>query len=461
MKTITYGRFEVGLDLRKGPSVSDANRLRQLKNAYVTTGKVIRKRPGLTKVATLEVGTKGLVAGLGKLNTFYESGSIVHANTMFQANKVPHPTATQPVAQVHHGDVFQGFIYVAVEYGGGDVVHHYLDGTTPTHIADAKCPNTTSWIKLASKIWAVNGESVAFSATSLPRNWTTAQDAGFLPTGLQQTGALDALALGQKDRDLVVFFSDSAQVWVPDPDPSLHVFKKPINGVGTRYPRSVNKVSSDTYFLADQGYRSISARGNTDNLADVDVGSPIDSIVKPLLVPGIDPVSAYYAGGGQYWCAIGNTVHTYTFSRTMKISAWAEYTYGITIDNFAELAGVLYLRAGDVVYKVDDAVFSDDGTLYEMVMEMPFLDFKKPGILKQIIGVDAVIQGTADLQLRWDPNDTTLISAKIPISGDTRSGSMTPFPLTSTSVAPVITSTSSAPVQIDALTFYYEELGPI
>jgi len=458
-RPITFDRFEVGLDLRKGPSVSDANRLRELKNAYVTTGKVVRKRPGLIRIATLEPGTKGLVAGLGKLNTFYESGSVTHANALFQANQVAHPTDSQPVARIHKGDVFEGYLYVSVEYADGSIWHHYLDGALPSHITDANCPQSAAWIKMSSKIWAPDGDVVRFSATSMPRDWTTAEDAGFLSTGLQQTGALEALALGQQDRDLVVYFQDSAQIWVPDPDPALHVFKKPINGVGTRYPRSVNNVSGDSYFLSDFGFRSISMRGATDNLTDVDVGSPIDARVKPLLTAGIDPVSTYYAGGGQYWCAIGSSIFAYTFSRTMKISAWSEYTLGVSVDDFATLGGKLYIRSGDDVYQVDDAVFTDDGTSYEMVMEMPYLDFKLPGVMKQIVGVDAVIQGDADLQLRWDPRDPDLITDKIPLAGDTRPGSMTPVEVMATAVAPVITSTSNQAVQIDSLTFYYETLG--
>jgi len=64
--TIAFERFDYGLDLRKGPSTSDANRLRVLRNAYTTEGRTIRKRPGLTKIATLEAGTEGLFAGKGK-----------------------------------------------------------------------------------------------------------------------------------------------------------------------------------------------------------------------------------------------------------------------------------------------------------------------------------------------------------------------------------------------------------
>ena len=47
MASITFDKFDGGLDLRKGASVSDANKLRVCTNAYVTTGKGIQKRPCL------------------------------------------------------------------------------------------------------------------------------------------------------------------------------------------------------------------------------------------------------------------------------------------------------------------------------------------------------------------------------------------------------------------------------
>lgn len=80
MKTITFDRFDCGIDWRKGASVSDANRLREMRNAYVTTGLAAQKRPGLIKVATLEPGTQGLFAASGQLHTFYGAGDLQHAD---------------------------------------------------------------------------------------------------------------------------------------------------------------------------------------------------------------------------------------------------------------------------------------------------------------------------------------------------------------------------------------------
>lgn len=593
MPVITFQDFGLGKDLRKGASVADVNRLRELKNGYVTTGKAIQKRPGTSLVATLETGTHGLVPALGKLNTFTEAGAITHANSLFEAHQVvgsnvnpkvftgsglddltsggsyigtgtptftieidgkvtgsltemakenvapitamaldtattttitsvghgltngnsviitgttsyegtftvasvstdtfvitdtfvaddatgqwelnPNPSSslstitsaahglsnadevtitgttgyngtfavsgvttntfaieivfsnddatgtfekipntfkwkkdsgsfttgvaitalTQTLqegvqvlfgsktghtigdswgvgisssvmaSKVHFGDVFNGFIYVTVEYTNGTVLHHYLDGSTITKITDANCPQSKGVVKVESKIWAINGDTVSFSATGNPRDWTTAEDAGFLPVGLKQRGADESLALGQYQvNKLIIFFKDGAQLWTVDPDPALHVFSQLLPGSSTRYHRGISNLFQDLYFLSDFGFRSVSEAALTGNQAEFDIGSPIDSIIQPLL-PIADthqPQAIFNPRLGQFMVKTGTTVYTFTFSRTAKISAWGGYEYPWVIDDIAVLDGEVYLRSGDNVYKSDDLLFMD------------------------------------------------------------------------------------------------------
>ena len=62
MPAITFDRFDGGLDVRQLASSADANRLRTLKNAYVTTGRTIRKRPGLRRVSRVTKASRGCPA---------------------------------------------------------------------------------------------------------------------------------------------------------------------------------------------------------------------------------------------------------------------------------------------------------------------------------------------------------------------------------------------------------------
>lgn len=522
-KSISFEKFDFGLDLRKGVSTSDANRLRVCRNAHSTEGKTVRKRPGLTLVATLEAGTKGLHAGNGKLNTYFGgTGTVTHANALFKANRVPNTAApTSAVSFVHYSDVFNGFQYVAVEYANGSISHHYLDNpgtwaastaytlgqfriptvangyryeittagtsaatqpTWPTTIGatvtdgtavwtcrtfavtDVNCPNTKQVSKIASKMWAVgtNGDTVRFTKTNDPRDWTTINNAGFLPVGLQQSGANQASALGFYTNRLVVFFADAAQIWSVDPDPALHAFLQSVD-VGTVYPYSHANMSGDVFFLSPSGVRTITRQDVTTNLIDADVGSPIDTeLLKGNFISLTNPRAQYYRGGGQFWLYSGSKVMVFTFSRTTGVSAWSLYEYPFTIDEMDELNAELYMRSGNNVYRVDKAVKTDAGTLFQVDIELAYLDFKSPGMLKHIHGMDAVVTGSCAISHRYDARNTALVTdPPVTISGDSRPGYLFPVELLATNIAPVISNYDDQEFELHQLSYLFDNLGPV
>lgn len=584
-RSITFERFDFGLDLRKGASTSDANRLRVLVNAYTTEGRTIRKRPGTTKIATLEAGTTGLFAGNGKLNTFYGGNApIVHANPLFSAKNVKSPTNNAlAVSKVHYGDVFNGYVYAAVEYVGGEVKHHYLDNPAPwpasTVVAlgsfyqpvaanrfrykvtdvsvgvaawvattaqalgsfrrptvangfryecttagntgatqpawpttngatvvdgtvtwtcrnynstaaaepawptvsgntindggvtwtcytfaidDVNCPHTKQVSKISSKIWAVgaNGDVVRFCATNAPRDWTSSNDAGFLPVGLQQSGAADATALGFYSNRLVVFFADSSQIWQVDVDPAKHAFLQAVD-VGSVLPYSHANMSGDVFFLSPAGVRTITRQDVTTNLIDADVGSPIDrNLLDGDFIVLENAKAQYYRGGGQYWLYSGNKAMVFTFSRTSGVSAWSLYEFPYTLDYMDELNAELYIRSGNDVYKVDRTAKTDNGVLYSVDIELAYLDFKQAGILKQVHGMDAVVTGECEISHRFDPRNTVLkTDPPVTVNGDTRPGYLYPVELLCTNLAPVIHNYDDQEFELHQLTYYFDSLG--
>lgn len=460
MAAITFNKFDLGIDLRKGASVSDANRLREMKNAYVTTGLATGKRPGLSKVATLEAGTKGLFAAFGKLHTFYGEGTVSHANTLFQANKVQYSGGARPVADVPFADVFNAYIYCAVQYDNGSVEHHYLDGSAATHIADANCPDTKGVVKLASKLFAVNGDTVRYCKTGAPRDWSAVNDAGFLPTGLNSRGDRAANALGVYQNKLTVLMRDGVQIWTVDPDPTQMKMDDIVENVGTSFPRSVANVSGDLYFLSDYGFRSITTLQLTNNLADVDVGSPIDSLVRPeTKVEGVFPRAFYFYGTGQYICAIGNQLFVYSISRTAKIAAWSRYFLPSSVDAFAELGQELYIRSGDDVFKLDPNTYTDDGLQFEVLLDLPYMDFKSPGQLKHIYGADVVVDGKCDFSIGFDVRDPDAYTTPVKVKGNTRPAGMIPVECAGTEFALRFRNYDSAPFRLDSVTLYFDVLG--
>lgn len=467
-KSITLEKFNFGLDIRKGASTSDANRLRVLTNAYVTEGNSVRKRPGCQLVATLEAGTTGLFAGKGKLNTFYGgTGTITHANTLFQAHNVRSPTtAALALTEVSYADVFNGFIYASVRYTSGEIRHHYIDGAAPgaTHIVDANCPNTAQVTKISSKLWSIGavGDTVRFSATNLPRDWTTANNAGFLPVGLQQSGATKATALGSYQNRLVVFFADSSQVWQVDVDPAKHLFLQTID-IGTTLPFAHQNMAGDVFFYSPAGVRTITAQENTTNLIDADVGSPIDrELTAGNIISTATAKAQYYRGGGQYWLYSGTKAAVYTFSRSSKVSAWSVYEFPFTLDYLDELDAELYIRSGDNVYKVTQSVKTDNSVVYPVTIELAYLDFKAPGILKQITGMDMVVTGACTVAHRYDPRNVALITdPPVAIVGDTRPGYLIPVELMATNLAPVIKNNDANDFELHQISYLFEGLGAL
>lgn len=462
---IDFNRFDLGIDLRKDAAVSDANRLREMKNAYVTTGLTTAKRPGFTKLCTLEPGTKGLYAALGKLHTFYGSGSVTHENTLFEAHKVSPSAGEKAVKDLWYADVFNNYLYVAVEYEDGSVLHHYLDGSSTTQITDSNCPHSKACIKTQSKIFAVgkDGDVVRFCAAGRPRDWSSSSDAGFLPTGMNARGDRVATALGLQRGRLAVMTRDSCQLWTVDPDPNAMGLYDTVENVGSSFPKTVANVAGDLYFLSDYGVRSITTQVYTENLVDEDVGSPVDKLVRQAIdqaeADGIAPRSFYFYGTGQYILGFGNHLFVYSISRTAKISAWSHYYLCFPVDAVAELGKKLYFRSGDDVYCFDEECSTDGGMQYEVLIELPYMDFKKPGQLKMIQGIDAVLEGTAYLSIGFDSRDPDARTPEVLISGNSRPGGMIPVPCCGTEISIRIRNFDDKPFKLNALSVYYNLLG--
>ena len=224
-------------------------------------------------------------------------------------------------------------------------------------------------------------------------------------------------------------------------------------------------MAGDVFFLSPQGVRTITAQENVqNNLIDSDVGSPIDRelVAGSILVDLTKAKSQYYRGGGQYWLYQGTKAAVYTFSRSNRVSAWSVYEFPFTLDYLDELDGELYARSGNNVYKFNRTVKTDNGTIYPVEIEMAYLDFKSPGVLKQILSMDAVITGSATIAHRFDARNPTLITdPPVAVSGDSRPGNVFPVELLATNLAPVIKNLDANDFELHSLSYVYDNLGAV
>ncbi len=541
MPAITFERFDGGLDVSRSPSVAGANQLRVLKNAYVTTGRTLRKRPGLRKLGTLKAGTVGLAAGG---HAVYGDARLWVFGDDSQGNAHPGvsgvtvttqplpPNDAYPIAwptRIRSAVDFNGYLYVVAEWGQNLTRHCWIGGTTrkwtpqtvyaagdtvipttpngyryralvggtsggnepswprgnwaPTvvdggvtweahewDVEDPNCPHTPSIAKGASKVWAADGDVVRFSATGNPGDWTTANDAGFLPTGMHTSGDADALAVGTFRNYLVVLGSDWMQLWVVDPDPAKHAIQQQLAGLGTRFPRSVVEVAGDLYFLSDLGVRSATLNTVTGMANHLDVGSPVDKLIRQDVAawdamnyypPGWEPVAAFWPAAGQYWLAMDQNVWVYTFSPTAKVAGWSQFTLPFKVDAMVPFQGKLYIRSGDDLYVVDETAYDDGGVAIPVEIALPYMDAKSPGVLKQWLGIDAVLEGTGQVSCAFDPRDTSRETQAITMTGNTRPGEMQALEVCSTEISPIVRHQAAEAFELQALTLYFENLGPV
>ncbi len=189
---------------------------------------------------------------------------------------------------------------------GAMVADCFMSWKTRTRIIkDPNCPHTKAVAILSGKVFAVDEDIVKFCATANPLDWSAENDAGFLPTGLQQANANHMAVLAPYRSNLCPFNASSFQNWQVDPDPAQMAILDHMDGIGSVWQQAARNVGNELFFLSQLGVRSIGIAVGADNLAAGDVGTPIDSLVIAALVEAIaaaeEPIATYYPGGGQYW----------------------------------------------------------------------------------------------------------------------------------------------------------------
>jgi hypothetical protein len=245
---------------------------------------------------------------------------------------------------------------------------HVVDGAaasqiswraTDGRITDVNCPQTKQVAIGASKIFAADTDVVRFSATTNPLDWTTQFDAGFLPFGLQTYGNEPVSALGLYRSNLLAMNSIGYQMWQIDADPA-NMALLDASPVGNPYFRSGAPVNNDFVYLTSVGIRSIGIAGASTNLQAGSFGKQVDPLVKSLIAGGYDPQALFFPGTGQYWLIFGSEAVVLTMNGGTTDMSWSRYQFPANIDNWTVLDGVLYLRAGDLVWKVDENTLTDD-----------------------------------------------------------------------------------------------------
>lgn len=168
-----------------------------------------------------------------------------------------------------------------------------------------QAPNSKVWAITASKVYAADGDIIKFSATVNPLDWETKDDAGYLPSGLNQNGSNDTAVLNIYRSALVSFSSTTFQNWQVDPDPANMSLLDVMEGIGSTWQHAAQPVAKDLFYLAALGVRTVGISAGSTNLVNGDVGMPIDPLVrasiKQAVTDDVEPRGLYYPSLGQYW----------------------------------------------------------------------------------------------------------------------------------------------------------------
>lgn len=350
-------------------------------------------------------------------------------------------------------------------------------------VTDPKCPNSKYVTIAASKVFAADDDIIAYSATVNPLDWSSADNAGYLPFGLQMYGANPVKALGLYRGNVVALNAQGSQVWQVDEDPAQMAILDAFP-LGTEYHHTLAPVSNDLFLLTAQGVRSVGIAGGATNLQADDVGEPIDPLVKAALRDAktldVEPMSLYNPNTGQYWLIfrwpsdVGGVdaepdttaVFCCTMNQAGKRGRWTRYLLPFPVDDWTILGSKLYLRGPNLVHVIDDSCESDevewidgdppgpaDPVQFQWMVQWPWLDWGALGVTKMLQGFDIVGNGTCAIEFGYNQANGGLWTPAWELNADSVPGQLLPMPLSAPSLAVRLTFNGSdvSPTQWNAL----------
>lgn len=227
-------------------------------------------------------------------------------------------------------------------------------------ITDPNCPNTQYVATGASHIFCGDDDIVAYCAAVNPTDWSSTNNAGYLPTGLQNYGSNPVAVLGLYRSNLMVFNSGGYQMWQIDPDPQ-NMALLDAQPIGTTYTRGAQTIGQDQVLTTPLGVRNVGMTGATVNMQTGSFGQPIDDLIQAQINADVyQPLALYYPARGQYWVIFGPQAFVGTQNQPGTIQ-WSRYLFPDAITDWTLWGDDLYLRsAGGLVWMVDPTVYSDD-----------------------------------------------------------------------------------------------------
>lgn len=397
-------------------------------NGHISRGGDFEKRKAFVKKYELPSGTFGLLAIGTALYTFGSDASPA-VPTGINYQRLQHETAGYNMVEMVYADVFEGKAYVIARFWNGTtyVNRHFYDGTRITDWTEGVSGKPSAIGTIAKthkrKVYSAAGSILYFCDVDEPTSWnwiatgspgaSSGVGAGFVNMANHQTGSDDITALGVYKSNLVAMSRRVIQIWQMEADPDANYQVQVVLETGTRSPNAVRGFGDyDMLYLSDSGIRSIRSINYQTTAGVLDIGTPIDPLVREHVLGLTDTqvqnaCSIVEPVDGRFWLALGDKVFVFTHFQSKSIAAWSWYEPGFEISHMVSINDRIYARSGFDVYLYggdDNNTYGDD---YDVVCQMPFITNNKPGSYKQVTGCDIAAQGVWDVEFLVDPSDLT------------------------------------------------------
>lgn len=321
-----------------------------------------------------------------------------------------------------------------------------------------------------TKVYGVAGSLLQFSGVNDPTVWNrdnaNVPGAGFVNMANQTAGSENLTAVGIYQGNLAVFSRSTIQIEFVDVDDALNQLLQPLENTGTRSPKSVLSFgNSDTFYLDDNGIRSLKARDSSNSAYSSDVGTAIDpnvlAYMKTLTDTQVENAVAVIDEDGRYWLALGSRIFVFSYFPGAKISAWTWYEPNEIsagdISAFAVLSRRIYARAGDTIYLYggDNNATYPAANEINVVLQTHFLTVGKPATVKKLYGFDAAIQGTWKASVLVDPRNLALTTREITVTGPSYDIKNIPLQAEATHFAPRLVCSAGGYCKVSNLVLHH------
>ncbi|MFC4727147.1 hypothetical protein [Coralloluteibacterium thermophilus] len=126
MRQVVLSSQKAGITRLRGKGGASAEALWDLRNAYVTSARTIKRRPGMRRHIDLPPGTVGLAAFEGVFVVF-ASSPVENSDPRVRVEVLRHPSREgAELRKIHFAAPFYGALYVAAEFDQGEVFHYWL-----------------------------------------------------------------------------------------------------------------------------------------------------------------------------------------------------------------------------------------------------------------------------------------------------------------------------------------------